>query len=350
MAPGIGPRQIQGRGDRLMSAALNDSELEIVVSDGLAEDLAPYLGAYFPSASRTCQTVEREQARLAFEGALRSGSLASYKAGGRFEGDLGMLIAERNAWETSFLGCPVIQLAMLLRGVTYDERYPVAVALLKKWLDSRSTENQEYFLIRVPTEDVALIHALERCAFNLLVPMVTLERSLEKVGSANSNATEIELSEVAERDVPIIAEISRHAFNYGRFSVEPHLSHVVAGEMYATWFRNCCNKLLVDEVIVARIKEQTVGFIAVRCRQYGDFRVGEINLIAVASTARETGVGQALVEAGCNWAQSRVANMIVRTELPNTSAIRMYERCGFRLGGGSLYFSLWKLGATAGSI
>ena len=332
-----------------MSAGLKDSELEIIVLDGLAEDIVPFFGAYYPSASRNCQTVEREQARPAFEGASQSGFLARFKAEGRFKGDLGMLVAEANAWETSFFGCQVIQLSMLLRGATYDERYPVAVALLKRWLESRSTENQEYFVVRVPTEDVALIHALEKCAFNLLVPMVTLERSLEKVGTANVNATEIELSEVGERDIPTIAEISRHAFNYGRFWVEPYLSRAVSGEMHATWSRNCCKKHLADEVIVARIKDQTVGFIAVRCRQYGDFRVGEINLIAVASKARGTGVGQALVEAGCSWAQARVANMIVRTELPNTSAIRMYERCGFRLGSGSLYFSLWKLGATAGS-
>ena len=85
-----------------------------------------------------------------------------------------------------------------------------------------------------------------------------------------------------------------------------------------------------------------MGFIAVRCRLYGNLQVAEINLIAVALTARQLGIGRALVEAGRRWAQARAESIIVRTELSNAGAIRMYEKCGFQAGGGSLYYRLWR--------
>lgn len=289
------------------------------------------LQTYFSSASPVCQAIERARANAA----LASGPGAVLGARD------GFLLAEHKDWETAFFGCPVVQLSLFVGAAGCEERQLVAATLLSRWMGARPMI-REYVTIRVPAEDVPLLHVLEQQGFSVLVPMVTLE-SRTSGAAGGIPVSEVTLAPVEPQDVPALAEIARRAFVYGRFWVEPRLSRDAAGEMYATWIRNCCNRSLADEVFVARVAGRLVGFIAVRCRRYGSFQVGEINLIAVTPTMRGHGIGPALVEAGRRWARAQVKDMIVRTELPNVSAIRMYEKCGFRVGAGSLYYRLWRL-------
>jgi GNAT superfamily N-acetyltransferase len=325
-----------------MSAVSTGTHPGVVIRDSLPDDIGPLLEDYFISASTLCRKVETEQARSAFEhsGGSQLEDLGAYDEAS--DECLGALTAVLNEWETSFFGCPVIHLSVLVKG-NDKQRYRTSHSLLKAWSEGGARQTQGYSVVRVPSDDVALIHALQSFSFNLLVPMVTLDRRLP--APVDESSTELELGPVKESEVSRFSELARSAFNYGRFWVEPRLGQEKAGEMHATWLRNCCNKRLVDEVFVARLAGRPVGFNAVRVRQYGEVRVSEINLIAVDPDARQGGVGKALVHKGFEWASEQVPNMIVRTELPNTAAIRMYERSGFQLGSGSLYFARWNLPA-----
>jgi GNAT superfamily N-acetyltransferase len=307
------------------------------------KNVSPLLGTYFSSSSLFCQKVERAQARIALNSVLQQTNLGTVWEACTPHGEcIGILLAEPKDWETTYFGCQVIQISLFVKEKKHEQRQQIAAKLLKQWLRTRPTKKQEYIVVRIPAEDVALIHALEEHGFYMLVPMVTLERN--KVCSKNIviNNHKFELSPIQPQDILILAEIARYAFVYGRFWIEPLLSKDISGEMHATWFRNCCNKSLADEVIVARIANQPVGFIAIRCRRYDDVQVGEINLIAVSPSVRHIGIGHALVKAGCQWAENRTDNIIVRTELPNTFAIQIYEKNGFQIGEGSLYYRLWR--------
>lgn len=279
------------------------------------------LQTYFSAASPVCQAVECARVRSV----LASGS-------SKMLSDGGLLLAQLDDWEASFVGCPVTRLLLLVGRMTYEERRSVAAKLLDEWLEARPAGIREYVVVCVPAEDVHLIHALEQCGFGMLVPMVMLEGRADAV-------SEIEMDPVRNEDVPILAEIARRAFVDGRFRAEPGLPDDVVDEMYATWARNCCNKSLADEVFVARVAGRPVGFAAVRC---GSLKVGEIVLIAVSSDVQGRGIGSALLETSRHWAGMRVKDMIAWTPLSNVPAIRMYERCSFRVGGSSLYYRLWR--------
>jgi dTDP-4-amino-4,6-dideoxy-D-galactose acyltransferase len=302
-----------------------------------SNDLAALLAAHFPAGSELSRTLEREQARplLAHDTTNDTFEVCCRAASGVCEG---VLVAEAKAWESRFFGCPVYQISLFVAPSTPKARCETAASLLQEWIGRLPRGERAYLVVRTAAEDVSLVHALEKEAFSLLVPMVTLERD-----AAGPPAVEhaVDVGPVRPEEVDALTAIARDAFRYGRFWIEPRLPQEIAGDMHADWARNCCITALADEVLVLRSANGVAGFIAMRSRSYGDLGVDEINLIAVDASHRGKGAGRILVEAGRRWSAERHGVVVVRTELPNTQAVRLYEACGFRLGNGSLYFRRW---------
>jgi dTDP-4-amino-4,6-dideoxy-D-galactose acyltransferase len=307
------------------------------------EDL---LRGYFAETAESCGRVSREQTRAALRGAWDHGAgrvLALDNGGG------GLLLCEPRDWEAAHFGCRVAQLTLLPASRDRRSRRAEAGRLLRAWSDSVDHREQEYAVTRVASDDAPLAMALEEAGFRLLVPMVTLDHALADV-LAMARPAGVGIEPVTDGDIDRLGEIARTAFAYGRFGVEPDLPAQVAGDMHAEWARNCGKGAMADATLVAREAgaRRPVGFIALRHRVYAGEPTGEINLIAVDARTRGAGIGQALVRAALEWAKQRaVRRMIVRTELPNSASIRMYERCGFRFGEGSLYYRRWRFAPDA---
>jgi ribosomal protein S18 acetylase RimI-like enzyme len=304
-------------------------------------DVDGLLAGHFPAGSTLCRNIEREQVRplLASPTTHRATDICRRMGS---DGRESVLVAESKAWEAGFFGCPVFQVTLFVAPSTGQTRRDTADSLLQEWIGRQPPDKRAYIVVRTAAEDVALIHALEKHTFSLLVPMVTLER--EAAGPPVASSVKSDVGGVRAAEVESLGTIARDAFLYGRFWIEPRLPQDVAGEMHAAWARNCCTTGLADEVIVSRVGGTVAGFIAMRSRTYGQLSIDEINLIAVAASHRGRGIGRALVEAGRRWSAERSGVLVVRTELPNTQAVRLYERCGFQLGNGSLYYRRW-LGA-----
>lgn len=236
--------------------------------------------------------------------------------------------AKRQEWESKFFGCPFYFLTLPENQVQNS---------IREFLSSLENRMQ-YLTTLVNSDDVVAISALESSGFHLLVPMVTLDRP---TSWKDKRFATIDIGYVQEKNIDELAEIARDAFVYGRFSAEKLLPPKISKEMHATWARNVCNKSLVDETLVAYDGSRPIGFIGVRFKR----EPAEINLIAVNPDYYGKGIGAELVRQGCDlmeeWGCKRV---IVRTESPNISAIRMYEKCGFRQINSSIYYGryIWK--------
>ncbi len=311
---------------------MDDSSANQPEIDALLKD-------HFRAGSDLCRVVECEQARaLLTPPATHDAPEIRHRASPA--GEAGVLVAEPKAWESGFFECPVFQLSLFAASSNYTARRESAEALLRGWIHDQPAEVRAYLVVRIAAEDVAFAHALERQSFSLLVPMVTMERYAAGIPLARM-PDHIEAGSVKPDEVVALGAIARDAFVYGRFWIEPRLPHEVAGQMHEAWARNCCTTPLADDVLVARVGAAPAGFIAMRTRSYGHVSVDEINLIAVDASHRGRGLGRLLVEAGRHWSQERSGRLVVRTELPNATAVRLYEGCGFRLGNGSLYYRRW---------
>jgi ribosomal protein S18 acetylase RimI-like enzyme len=98
-----------------------------------------------------------------------------------------------------------------------------------------------------------------------------------------------------------------------------------------------------DVTFVARRGGEAIGFLGAKLQQTDELNFGVIVLTAVAEKDRGRGVGGALVRTACAWARERSAtSMIVRTEVPNTTAVRLYERHGFTAASSGIYLARWR--------
>jgi predicted N-acetyltransferase YhbS len=192
---------------------------------------------------------------------------------------------------------------------------------------------------RIPADDTPLFHALEDDGFRALVPMVTLGKTIGEMEVALPAGIDIFVAQPQDYDA--VESIAETAFPWGRFSVDPAMPGGAAEKVHRAWARNCCLGMQAKHVLVARGKHDVLGFIALKFQTAGALEVGAIELLATREAARGIGIGRALVQAGCNWLSSATNHAVVRTELPNASAIRLYESQGFRVLNGSLYLSRW---------
>lgn len=254
------------------------------------------------------------------------------------DGTCGALLLEDKAWDTSMLSVQVRSLTVLASAPSQQARYATALHLITNCLRHHREFLGDCIFVRIPSDDPALLRALAESGFETLVPMVTLGKN----PSGNSKVilpAGIELDEVKRDEIDQMQRISAVAFRWGRFTADMRLPREGIERLHGTWARNCCLGEQADHVLVARENHQALGFIALKFQMANQVRVGSIELIAISESSRGKGVGRALVAEGCKWL-SRFANfVVVRTELPNTPALRMYETQGFRVLNGSLYLS-----------
>ena len=254
------------------------------------------------------------------------------------------LLLEDKAWDTSMLSVQVRSLTVLASAPSQQARYATFLQLITNCLRHHREILGDCIFVRIPSDDPALLRALTESGFDALVPAVTLGKDL-RGDSRVVLPSGIEFGEVERDEIDQVQRISAVAFRWGRFTADMRLPREGVERLHGTWARNCCLGAHADHVLVARENHQVLGFIALKFQMANEVRVGSIELIAIAESSRGKGVGSALVAEGCKWLSRFTNFVVVRTELPNTPALRMYETEGFRVLNGSLYLSRHNLTA-----
>lgn len=128
-----------------------------------------------------------------------------------------------------------------------------------------------------------------------------------------------------ESDLSVLTEIARNAFTISRFFNDPEIDNGKAGELYTCWIKNSLKS--ADKKVFTT--DDNSGFIICSENNEGD---GVINLIATGATARNRGIGSALVRFADNWAyECGCKNIYVGTQSTNIPAINLYVKNGFKV-------------------
>jgi GNAT superfamily N-acetyltransferase len=131
------------------------------------------------------------------------------------------------------------------------------------------------------------------------------------------------IKKATERDIPMLKRMSRSLFPESRFYSDPFFSKDEADGLYQTWIENSVKGEAADTVFCIPRK----GFIT--CRKSGR-RSGQIVVIGITRAFRGKGLGTALVKEAMQWfADRKIAEVTVRTQLKNLSALSFYLRLGF---------------------
>jgi len=148
-------------------------------------------------------------------------------------------------------------------------------------------------------------------------------------------------------EVDRLREISRSSYEHTRFFNDPHFPHERCVAMYDTWIRKSCLENYADQVIIAELNGQVVGYVT--CKLAPDKREGSIGLIGIVEEARNQRLGQYLIEAALNWfAQENVEKVSVVTQGRNIGAQRLYQKCGFATRSVQLWYHRWSADYAAG--
>jgi streptothricin acetyltransferase len=128
-------------------------------------------------------------------------------------------------------------------------------------------------------------------------------------------------------DSRLVVHAENNVIRYTIVNVPPYQKSYPPEELdYPTYLHD------PDKVIFCAYADgQLAGQVIVR--EYWN-RYAYIDDIVVAAGFRRLGVGQALLQQAVAWARDRqLAGVMLETQNNNVAACRLYESCGFQLGG-----------------
>jgi ribosomal protein S18 acetylase RimI-like enzyme len=177
---------------------------------------------------------------------------------------------------------------------------------------------------KVPSADVAQLHALCAAGFRVVCTSVTLGRGdgAAPIQPAPDEPAVRPLD--AERDTEI-PEIAARAFQTSRFHLDPELPGELAARIKRDWAAAYLAGTRGEGALVVEVDGRAAGFLGV----VSGSRRRVIDLVAVAPEAQGRGGGRALVRRFCEDARGRCDAVEVGTQTANERTIRFYERLGF---------------------
>ena len=249
-------------------------------------------------------------------------------------------------WDSEHLGLPAARLDHLVASGAYDEQYHKKRALLATALKHAEKEDIQHLSVRVDASDLSSLHVLESGGFITVDGILTFCLDLDAKSGESGEGQQVPLIGIRLRlatraDSEAVAELARSAYVYDRFHADPLITARRADNLHADWLRNSFGGAAADTVLLIQDENGLLGFIT--CKVQQDTRshlgksVGTIVMVATADRARGKGIGRALTLAALDWFRERRTGIVeVGTQLRNIPAIRLYQRCGFRLFGSSI--------------
>jgi ribosomal protein S18 acetylase RimI-like enzyme len=156
--------------------------------------------------------------------------------------------------------------------------------------------------------------------------------------------TPIEVSEYprGEPSEDLLA-LGRAAGALSRFAADPNIPGEKATRLFEIWTARGALGEMADVVLVARLPEaplRIAGMVTVSVEN----GTASIGLVAVREWARGRGVATALIRVARRWMRDAGAKTAtVVTQMANTAARALYERCGYRLLDVGDFYHFWPL-------
>ena len=185
-----------------------------------------------------------------------------------------------------------------------------------------------FFFAKVPTHDVALLNKSVRAGFRV----VDVNMAFDWTGSAPERVgvDRISVEIAADADHASVEALAAECFTMSRFHLDPAISTRQANDVKRHWARNSC-KGRAPVVYVARVQDQTAGFLAVLLHSGPSRTDAVIDLIGVDKRFQGQGIGRALSARFISDWKTRADRLRVGTQVSNIPALRLYETLGFRM-------------------
>ena len=217
----------------------------------------------------------------------------------------------------------------------------VALDALPFIMDFCHVNNVTLLIARTLTSDLPVAQAMEREGFNLMDTLVYYACDLKKIPIASSTGDVLlrDIMPGEEEKVRIVAAEAFHGY-FGHYHADPRLDRTKCDETYASWaVRSCLSHEVADQVLVAELEKDIVGFISLRLNNPEE-EEGMLN--CVAPKVQKKGIYPQVLIAGMHWGMSNGAKrMIISTQITNISVQKVWTHLGFEPSHSYYTFHKW---------
>lgn len=197
---------------------------------------------------------------------------------------------------------------------------------------------------KVPSDRVSLVGALTDLGFWIVDTNVQLDAPAATLRAAVSPSAAWRVRDATPADQQAVARIVVENMTTSRYHLDPRIDPQRASALKRAWVGNFFAGLRGQRLVVAESDAGVSGFLLVL--ESGGR--GVIDLIAVDPPLRGTGVTAGLIGA---WLErsSKVARVLVGTQISNLRSLKAYGRLGFRVCGASYVLHYLRDGAHTAS-
>jgi len=257
---------------------------------------------------------------------------------------LGFAHLEHSEWDSHHFGFEIGKIkAIAFRKLERNRMWKPRRVLISEVVNCALRKSFKCIICRVNTADMATIHTLESEKFQLMDILLTLifefRKKQQKIFNKLTNKNNIVIKPFTSSDITNLKEIARVSFSADHFHIDPRFPREKVDDLYAKWIYNCCYKNRADAVLVAHRGRKIAGFIA--CKINKPYNYGVIELVAVHPDFQGVGIGSSLVTKALDWFSKRVNEVYVGTQIKNISAVRLYQRAGFKFVKSEATFHRW---------
>ncbi len=190
----------------------------------------------------------------------------------------------------------------------------------------------DFLSVRVSTDDIARVQALEDDGYRLMDTIVYYRTLLSMPFAATTNPKGVEIRIATRDDAEAVSVVASDAFEgfFGHFHADERLSSQDCDAVYADWAKSCVTTQTATlPALVAHTSGQIVGFLA--NRQIDEACV-DITLNAVTREMQGRGVYGALLDRAMQqMAVSRFKEVTISTQVNNIPVQRAWAKRGFRM-------------------
>jgi GNAT superfamily N-acetyltransferase len=188
----------------------------------------------------------------------------------------------------------------------------------------------EMLTLRVPTNKIALVQALEALEFRSMDCLVYYECSTGDISTADPPT--VEIREATVEDATAVAEVARVCFSayFSHYHADGRLDRLKVSEAYVDWAQRSCTDREVASCVYLPIVDKTVaGFITLSQNSPTE---GEGVLNAVHPSFAGIGIYGQLIARSKQWCRDNgMKRMIISTQIDNLKVQRAWSNRGFHL-------------------
>jgi len=136
-----------------------------------------------------------------------------------------------------------------------------------------------------------------------------------------------------------LIELGLHAGLFSRFRTDKKFKNKEFERLYTQWLVNSVNKTIALRTILALFENNVVGLLTLgEKNNYAD-----IGLVAVENNFTGKGIGTDLINFADNLAfEMKFKELKVVTQLQNTKACSLYEKCNFKIENITNVYHFWQ--------